>query len=42
MLGLNQMGMPYRYTEIVLFALGGLLLMIGALSGPETRHVEIS
>jgi hypothetical protein len=42
MLGLKALGMPYEYTEVALFALGGLLLMIGALAGPETRHVEIS
>ncbi|HUN86965.1 MAG TPA: MFS transporter [Terracidiphilus sp.] len=41
MLGLQRMGMPYEYTEVVIFALGGLLLMIGALSGPETNQVEI-
>jgi hypothetical protein len=42
MLGLKALGMPYEYTEVALFALGGLLLLVGALSGPETRHVEIS
>lgn len=42
MLGLRGIGVPYEYTEVILFALGGLLLLIGALSGPETRHVEIS
>jgi MFS family permease len=42
MLGLKGIGVPYEYTEVILFALGGLLLLIGALSGPETRHVEIS
>jgi len=42
MLGLRGIGIPYEYTEIILFALGGLLLLIGALSGPETRHVEIA
>jgi MFS family permease len=42
MLGLKGLGMPYEYTEIVLFAVGGLLLFLGALSGPETRHVEMS
>jgi hypothetical protein len=34
--------MPYEYTEVGIFALGGLLLMIGALSGPETNRIEIS
>lgn len=42
MLGLKALGMPYAYTEVALFALGGLCLFIGALSGPETRHVEIA
>ena len=40
MLGLKALGMPYEYTEVALFALGGFLLMIGALSGPETKHVD--
>ena len=42
MLGLKGLGMPYEYTEIVIFAVGGLLLFLGALSGPETRQVELS
>ena len=42
MLGLKGLGMPYEYTQIVIFALGGLLLMVGALFGPETKHVELS
>jgi len=42
MLGLKRLGMPYEYTEVAIFALGGLLLMIGALSGPETRYVEMA
>ena len=41
MLGLTRLGMPYEYTEIVIFAVGGLLLLLGALSGPETKHVEL-
>ena len=41
MLGLRALGLPYAYTEIVLFALGGLLLLVGALSGPETCEVEL-
>jgi MFS family permease len=41
MLGLKGLGMPYEYTEIVIFFLGGLLLFIGALLGPETKHVEL-
>ena len=42
MLGLKGLGMPYEYTEIVIFAVGGFLLMLGALYGPETKHVELS
>lgn len=42
MLGLKGLGMPYEYTEIVIFAVGGFLLFLGALSGPETKHVEMS
>ena len=42
MLGLARLGVPYEYTELIIFALGGLLLMAGALAGPETRHVEIA
>jgi MFS family permease len=42
MLGLKGLGMPYEYTEIVIFAVGGFLLFLGALSGPETKHVELS
>jgi hypothetical protein len=42
MSGLKELGMPYEYTEIVIFAVGGLLLLLGALAGPETRHVELS
>ena len=42
MLGLKELGTPYEYTEIVIFALGGLLLLVGALSGPETKDVDIS
>jgi hypothetical protein len=41
MLGLKKLGMPYEYTQIAIFAVGGLLLLLGALSGPETRHVEL-
>lgn len=42
MLGLTRIGVAYEYTEVVLFALGGLLLLIGALWGPETNHLEIA
>ena len=41
MLGLRELGMPYEYTEIVILALGSLLLLLGALSGPETKHFEL-
>ena len=41
MLGLKGLGMHYAYTEIVVFALGGLLLVVGARLGPETVHVDI-
>jgi MFS family permease len=41
MLALKALGMPYEYTEIVIFAAGGFLLLLGALSGPETRHAEL-
>jgi MFS family permease len=42
MLGLKGLGMPYEYTEIVIFGVGGFLLLLGALSGPETNHVDLS
>ena len=42
MLGLREIGMPYEYTEIVILAVGSLLLLLGALSGPETKHFELS
>ncbi len=41
MLGLKKLGMSYEYTQIVILAVGGLLLLLGALSGPETRQVEL-
>lgn len=34
--------MPYEYTPIVLLVLGGLMLSLGALAGPETKHVDFS
>jgi MFS family permease len=40
MLGLAKL-MPYEFSPIVLLALGGLLLTIGALTGPETKHVDL-
>lgn len=42
MLGLKGLGMPYEYTEIVIFAVGGLLLLLGALSGPEIKNVDLN
>jgi MFS family permease len=42
MLGLQRLGIPYEYTQIVILAVGGLLTMIGALMGPETRDVDIA
>jgi hypothetical protein len=40
MLGLAKL-MPYEYSPIVLLALGGLLLSLGAFAGPETKHVDL-
>ena len=34
--------MPYKYTQIPLLALGGLLILLGAAMGPETRDVDIA
>ncbi len=39
MLGLASL-LPYKYTQIPLLALGGLLILIGGALGPETREVE--
>jgi MFS family permease len=33
--------MPYAYTPVVLIGLGGILTVVGALMGPETRDVEL-
>ena len=33
--------MPYEYTPLVLICLGGLLILIGAVVGPETKHVDL-
>ena len=33
--------MPYEYTPVVLIALAGVLMIVGALMGPETRDVEL-
>jgi MFS family permease len=40
MLGLAKL-MPYEFGPIVLLALGGALLSIGALAGPETKDVDL-
>jgi hypothetical protein len=34
--------MPYKYTQIPLLALGGLLILLGAAMGPETKDVDIA
>lgn len=34
--------MPYRYAEVPLLALGGLLILVGGALGPETRDVAIA
>ncbi len=39
MLGLAKL-MPYQYSPVILLALGGLLLSVGAFAGPETKHVD--
>jgi len=36
-----QAGMPYVFTPVVLIALSGVLIIVGALMGPETRDVEL-
>lgn len=41
LLGLGNL-MPYPYTPVVLLVLGGLLLVVGALMGPETKDVDFS
>jgi len=41
LLALKALGIPYEYTQIVILVLGGVLLLAGALSGPETKHVDI-
>ena len=32
--------MPYKYTQIPLVILGGVLLFVGAVLGPETKDVD--
>jgi len=39
MLGLAKL-MPYQFTPIALLAVGGLLLSVGAIAGPETKDVD--
>lgn len=34
--------MPYEYTQIVLQVIGGVLTVIGAMMGPETKDVDLS
>lgn len=34
--------MPYKFTQIPLLALGGLLILAGAAMGPETKEVDIA
>jgi MFS family permease len=41
MLGFSTF-MPYKYTQVVILALGGLLLLIGALLGKDNRHYDMS
>lgn len=41
LLGLSKI-MPYAYGTVVIVFVGGLLLFLGALIGPETRHVEFT
>ena len=33
--------LPYAYTPVVMIALSGILVVVGALMGPETRDVEL-
>jgi MFS family permease len=39
MLGLAKW-MPYQFSPVVLLAVGGFLLIVGALAGPETKHAD--
>src|SRR6202034_2126108 len=41
MLGLAKL-MPYELSPIVLLAVGGLMLTLGAIAGPETKHVDFN
>ena len=40
-LGVLKLAIPYAYTALVLVLLGGVLFLIGAVIGPETRDVEL-
>lgn len=40
-IGALKIVMPYDYTALVLVFLGGVLFLIGAVIGPETRDVEL-
>jgi MFS family permease len=41
MLGLAKV-IPYEFSPIVILAVGGLMLTLGALAGPETKHVDFN
>ena len=34
--------MPFAYTPVVLLVLGGVLIGVGALLGPETKDVDLT
>jgi MFS family permease len=40
-LGALKFAIPFAYTALVLVALGGVLFLIGAVIGPETRDVDL-
>jgi|GraSoiStandDraft_54_1057290.scaffolds.fasta_scaffold69572_2 MFS family permease len=41
MLGLGNF-IPYKYTQIVLLAIGGLFIIVGAVIGPETKDLDFA
>jgi len=41
MLGMAKL-MPYEFTPVVLLALAGLLITVGAVAGPETKQVDFN
>lgn len=41
MLGLGQL-IPYRFTPVPLVVLAGILMLVGAWLGPETRDVDLA